>query len=71
MAHVHPLLVVAPSTEVLDVLSHLPLSVDEEARAARMVRAEDAVDFRAAHLLARRALALAKGTKDGVLVPVQ
>lgn len=71
MAHVHPLLVVAPSTEVLDVLGHLPLSVDEEARAARMVRAEDAVDFRAAHLLARRALALATGTEDGELVPAQ
>lgn len=70
-APVPPILVVAPCTEVLDVLGHLSLSVDEEARAARMVRAEDAADFRAAHLLARRALALATGTEDGELVPVQ
>lgn len=66
-----PVLVVAPSMVTLEVLGHLPLSAAEEARAARMVRAEDAADFRAAHLLARRALALATGTEDGRLVPVQ
>lgn len=66
-----PLLVVASTTEVLAALTHLTLDPTEEERALRMVRAEDAADFRAAHLLARWALALATDTADGVLVPAQ
>lgn len=68
---VRPLLVVAPTAEVLAALAHLTLDPTEEERALRMVRAEDAADFRAAHLLARRALALATGTADGTLAPAQ
>lgn len=68
---VRPVLLVAGTSEVLAALGHLGLAPEEEARAARMLRREDRDDFRAAHLLARRALALATGTPEGTLVPVQ
>lgn len=71
MTVVRPLLIVAPSKDVHDLLGHIALSPVEEARAQRMVRAEDADDFRAAHMLARRALALATATPDGQLAPSQ
>jgi len=70
-AAVRPLVLVARTDDVLAALAHLTLSPAEEARADRMVRAADAADFRAAHLLARRGLALATSTADGVLTPVQ
>ncbi|MGP7960965.1 4'-phosphopantetheinyl transferase family protein [Sanguibacter sp. A247] len=71
MSVVRPLVIVATSRDVHAALAHVHLSAAEEARAQRMVRADDAHDFRAAHLLARRALALATDTPDGALVPQQ